>query len=46
MVTQGKELGKDSKQLGIEIDLGPEFQFHSIFSCPVSKVNFVIFCGK
>ncbi|KAH7437924.1 hypothetical protein KP509_05G095600 [Ceratopteris richardii] len=26
-----------SKQLPLEIELGKEFQFHSIFACPVSK---------
>ncbi len=25
------------QHLAMEIDMGPEFQFHSIFACPVSK---------
>lgn len=40
-VTQGKsqleEKVKENDQLSVEVDLGDEFQFHSIFSCPVSK---------
>ncbi|EFC43047.1 predicted protein [Naegleria gruberi] len=36
-VTQGMDLRTSSEQLAIEIDLDDEFQYHSIFSCPVTK---------
>ena len=31
------DLGGDSNQLPVEVPLGREFVFHSIFACPVSK---------
>ena len=29
--------GFSSKEMACEVDLGPEFSFHNIFICPVSK---------
>lgn len=37
LVTQGQELAMDEGCLPVEVELGTEFVFHSIFSCPVSK---------
>lgn len=37
LVTQGQELSMEEGCLPVEVDLGPEFVFHSIFACPVSK---------
>ncbi|KAF0979245.1 hypothetical protein FDP41_001588 [Naegleria fowleri] len=36
-VTQNIDIGSSSDQLAVEIDLDDEFQYHSIFSCPISK---------
>lgn len=33
----GKEEEEGLNQLPVEIPLGPEFVFHSIFACPVSR---------
>ena len=32
-----KENSKTAKELPCEVDLGPTFQFHNIFICPVTK---------
>ena len=37
MATTKPDTWQNLKQLPIEIELGPGFQFHSIFACPVSR---------
>lgn len=34
---KGGELFKTSNELPTDVDLGPDFKFHDVFICPVSK---------
>lgn len=36
-IMKGKEEWLSKKELPVEVELGKEFMFHSIFICPVSK---------
>jgi len=37
VVTSAADQSRPADQLSVEVKLGPEYHFHSIFACPVSK---------